>query len=284
MSVPQAVADWCLTQGLGRVTRVQSVGGGCINHGARLKTESGQTCFLKTNSSAPADMFQREAEGLTALATAEGPRFPRPLLAGPDFLLLEDLAPAPRRPGYGETLGRQLAALHAHRGERFGFEADNYLGSTPQPNPWTEDGYAFFAEHRLLYQARLASRRGLLEPADLAKTERLAARLPELVPAQPAALIHGDLWSGNAISGPQGEPALIDPAAHYGWAEAELGMTALFGGFSEAFYRAYDETAGLQPGWRERLPLYNLYHLLNHVNLFGTGYLGQVLGILDRFT
>ena len=96
-------------------------------------------------------------------------------------------------------------------------------------------------------------------------------------------MIHGDLWSGNAISGPQGEPALIDPAAHYGWAEAELGMTALFGGFSEAFYRAYDEAAGLQAGWRERLPLYNLYHLLNHLNLFGAGYLGQVQGILDRF-
>jgi fructosamine-3-kinase len=277
------VADWCLAQGLGRVTRVRSVGGGCINHGARLETESGQTCFLKTNSSTPPDMFQREAEGLTALAAPEGPRFPRPLLAGPDFLLLEDLAPAPRQPGYWETLGRQLASLHACRGERFGFEAGNYLGSTPQPNPWTDDGHAFFAEERLLYQARLARRRGLLEAADLARAERLAARLPELVPAQPAGLIHGDLWSGNAISGPKGEPALIDPAAHYGWAEAELGMTVLFGGFSEAFYRAYDETAGLLPGWRERLPLYNLYHLLNHLNLFGVGYLGQVRAILHRF-
>ena len=277
------MADWCLAQGLGRVTRIQSVGGGCINHGARLETESGPTCFLKTNPSAPADMFQREAEGLTALATPDGPRFPRPLLAGPDFLLLEDLAPAPRQPDYWESLGRQLAALHAHRGERFGFEAGNYLGSTPQPNPWTVDGHGFFAEHRLLFQARLARRRGLLEPADLAKAEVLARKLPELVPPQPPALIHGDLWSGNAISGPQGEPALIDPAAHYGWAEAELGMTALFGGFSEAFYRAYEEAAGLQAGWRGRLPVYNLYHLLNHLNLFGAGYLGQVQGILDRF-
>jgi fructosamine-3-kinase len=278
------VADWCRAGGFGRVTRVQSVGGGCINHGARLETESGQSFFLKTNSSAPADMFQREAEGLAALRLPGGPRVPEALLVGPDFLLLEDLAPAPHRADYAETLGRQLAALHAHTNDRFGFATDNYLGSTPQPNPWTPDGHAFFAEQRLLFQARLARRRRRLDPGDMARAERLAARLPELVPAQPAALIHGDLWAGNAVSGSQGEPALIDPAAHFGWAEAELGMTALFGGFSERFYQAYEEAARPQPGWQERLPLYNLYHLLNHLNLFGTGYLGQVQGILRRFT
>jgi fructosamine-3-kinase len=277
------VAEWCLAQGLGRVTRVRAVGGGCINHGARLETATGQSFFLKTNSSAPADMFQREAEGLAALQVPSGPRVPTALLAGPDFLLLEDLAPAPHRPDYAETLGRQLASLHACSSDRFGFESDNYLGSTPQPNPWAPDGHVFFAEQRLLFQARLARRRGLLDATDLARAERLAGRLPELVPAQPAALIHGDLWAGNAISGSAGEPALIDPAAHYGWAEAELGMTALFGGFSERFYRAYEEAARPQPGWQERLPLYNLYHLLNHLNLFGSGYLGQVQGILRRY-
>jgi len=278
------VAEWCLARDFGRVTRVRSVGGGCINHGARLETESGQSFFLKSNPAAPADMFRREAEGLRALMVPGAPRFPRPLLAGEGFLLLEDLAPAPPQPGYAERLGRQLAGLHAHVGERFGFAADNYLGSTPQPNPWTADGHAFFAEHRLLYQARLAHDHGLLDSGDLARAERLAHGLPELVPVQPAALIHGDLWAGNAITGSQGEPALIDPAAHYGWPEAELGMTALFGGFSEEFYRAYEESTGLQPGWRERLPIYNLYHLLNHLNLFGAGYLGQVQSILRRYS
>jgi fructosamine-3-kinase len=277
------VAEWCLAQNFGQVTRVRPVGGGCINHGARLETESVQSFFLKSNTSAPADMFRREAEGLQALCVPGGPRVPRPLLVGEDFLLLEDLAPAPPQPSYAESLGRQLAALHAHVSGRFGFAADNYLGSTPQPNPWTADGHAFFAEQRLLYQARLARARGLLDSSGLARAERLARRLPELVPAQPAALIHGDLWAGNAITGPQGEPALIDPAAHYGWPEAELGMTALFGGFSEDFYRAYEESTRLQPGWRERLPIYNLYHLLNHLNIFGAGYLGQVQSILRRF-
>jgi fructosamine-3-kinase len=284
LSVPQAVADWCRAQGFGGVTRTQSVSGGCINHGARLETESGRTLFLKSNPSAPPDMFRREAEGLAALAAGPGPRVPQALLAADDFLLLEDLSPAPARPDYAEALGRQLAALHARTGDRFGFDTDNYLGSTPQPNPWTADGHAFFAEHRLLFQARLAHGRGLLSPADLDRAERLAGRLPELVPVQPPALIHGDLWGGNAITGPEGEPALIDPAAHYGWAEAELGMTALFGGFSEGFYRAYEEAAHPQSGWRERLPLYNLYHLLNHLNLFGSGYLGQVQSILRRYT
>lgn len=283
MNVPSAVAAWCADQGYGRITRAQSVGGGCINNGARFETESEHSFFLKTNSAAPPDMFAREAEGLTALDLPGAPRVPQPLLAGPDFLLLEDLAPAPPQPDYWEAFGRQLAVLHARTHDRFGFEADNYLGSTPQPNRWTEDGYAFFAEHRLLFQAGLAQGHGLLTSADYARVERVAARLPELVPEQPASLIHGDLWSGNAVTGPQGEPALIDPAAHYGWPEAELGMTALFGGFSEGFYRAYAESAEPQPGWRDRLPIYNLYHLLNHLNLFGTGYLGQVLRILDRF-
>ncbi len=281
--VPAEVRRWLREQGYGEVQSLQPVGGGCINHGARLTTTRGDTFFLKTNPSAPADMFAREAEGLEALRVPDGPRVPQPYLWGPTFLLLEDLAPARRRPDFWETLGRQLAALHQHTAPRFGFPHDNYIGSTPQPNPWTEDGYAFFAEHRLLFQARLAYRRGRLSAEDLRRVERLAARLPDLVPPQPASLIHGDLWSGNVIPDALGQPALIDPAAHYGWAEAELGMTLLFGGFPDAFYRAYTEARPLPPGWRERMPIYNLYHLLNHLNLFGESYAASVRQILRRF-
>lgn len=282
-AIPPAALAWIEQHGGGQVTARQAVGGGCIHHGQRLSTASGASFFLKTNAHVPPDLFTSEAQGLQALAAAGALRLPAVHLAGPDFILLEDLAPAPPAADYWERFGRQLAALHAHTGERFGFHADNYLGSTPQPNRWTADGYAFFAEQRLLFQARLAQRSGLLSSAEVDQVARLAQRLPELIPPQPASLIHGDLWSGNALADNRGGPAVIDPAAHYGWAEAELGMTALFGGFPERFYQAYQEARPCPPGWRERLPIYNLYHVLNHVNLFGGGYVGQARGILRRY-
>ena len=180
-------------------------------------------------------------------------------------------------------MGRKLAALHNHTNAQFGFEHDNYIGSTPQPNTWTEDGYAFFGEQRLNFQAQLAAKRGLLSRAEEGQVERVGERLAELVPQQPASLLHGDLWDGNALADENGQPALIDPAAHYGWAEAELGMTALFGGFGAEFYAAYEEARPLETGYQERFPVYNLYHLLNHLNLFGMGYHGQVIAILKRY-
>lgn len=281
--IPPEVLDWLDEHGYGQVTGTRPVSGGCINHGTRLQTSSGRSFFLKTNPDASGDMFAQEMEGLQALRVPGGPAIPEAYLNGAKFLLLEDLAPAPHTRDYWPEFGRRLASLHAHTSPRFGFAHDNYLGLTPQPNPWTTDGHEFFATQRLLYQARLARRQGLLGRKDLQKAENLAARLGELIPAQPVSLIHGDLWSGNATSDSHGRPALIDPATHYGWAEAELGMTALFGGFPEAFYQAYEEAAKPFPGYRERFPVYNLYHLLNHLNLFGTGYVGQVQAILRRF-
>ena len=281
--IPDAVSAWFNEQGYGEVVSSNPVSGGCINNGIRVKTANGLGFFLKTNPNASEDMFACEAQGLKALQVAEGPRIPQTYLAGPDFLLLEDLAPAPKQKDYWRDFGRKLAALHNHTNQRFGFEQDNYIGSTPQPNPWTEDGFEFFAGHRLGYQAQVAARRGLLTSSEENQVAQLAQRLPELVPEQPASLIHGDLWGGNAITGPEGEPALIDPAAHYGWAEAELGMTTLFGGFPGEFYQAYEETRPLEKGWQGRLEIYNLYHLLNHLNLFGRGYYGQVMGIVRKY-
>lgn len=283
MKLPGEILTWLGEHGYGEVTSTDPVGGGCINNGVRLTTDAEATFFAKLNAQAPEDMFVREAEGLQALSVHDGPRIPTPYLAGAAFLLLEDLDPGPRQSGYWVTFARQLAALHNHTNDEFGFEHDNYCGSTPQPNAWTLDGYEFFRVHRLEYQARLAHSSGLLSTLDLQRVEALSSRLPGLVPAQPASLIHGDLWTGNAETGPEGEPALIDPAAHYGWAEAELAMTTLFGSFPAEFYRAYEQARPLEPGWRHRLPLYNLYHLLNHVNLFGRSYLPQVQRILNQF-
>ncbi|MEN8243162.1 MAG: fructosamine kinase family protein [Chloroflexota bacterium] len=282
MNIP-AVSEWLDEQGFGEVVTSRGVGGGCINNGARLQTSSGTSFFLKTNSNSPRDMFAREVDGLRALSVPDGPLVPEPYLHGDDFLLMEDLAPGKKRKDYWQKFGQQMAALHNHTNDQFGFDADNYIGSTPQPNPWTADGFEFFAKHRLGFQAELAARRGLLTGSEARQVDQLASRLPDLVPEQPASLSHGDLWSGNATSDQHGQPAIIDPAAYYGWAEADLAMTALFGGFPGEFYSAYNEVRPLPEGWRERFELYNLYHLLNHLNLFGRGYYGQVIQIVGRF-
>ena len=223
------------------------------------------------------------SSGKSSIARALQARLPEPYLHGETFLLVEDLAPAARSNNYWPTLGRQLAAMHAHIAPEFGFEHDNYIGSTPQPNPRSRDGYEFFGQHRLIYQAELARGRGLLSQTEAQRVARLADRLPELVPEQPASLIHGDLWSGNMIADERGEPAIIDPAAHFGWAEADLAMTALFGAPPAAFYDAYQEVRPMPDGWRRRFSLYNLYHLLNHLNLFGRGYYSQVMRALGQF-
>lgn len=280
--IPSPVENWLIENKFGPVQSTRPVGGGCISNGKIITTQTGQTFFLKNNQNTPSDMFAREAEGLHALQVTGGPVIPNQHLHSTDFILLEDLAPAPRNNDYWPTFGRKLAALHLHTNPEFGFAHDNYIGSTHQPNAWTSDGNQFFAEQRLLFQARLARERGLLGQSDLRTIENLANRLPDLIPNQPASMLHGDLWSGNAMTDSRGEPAIIDPAAHFGWAEAELAMTSLFGSFPSTFYQAYEEIRPLEPGYYARYSIYNLYHLLNHLNIFGRGYLGQVQAILKQ--
>lgn len=279
----KAVQNWCENNGYGTIQSVNPVGGGCINDGAVVETEQGSSFFVKTNPSAPPDMFPREAEGLQKLAVDGGPTVPRVYHAQEEFILMENLRPASKVEGYWVQFGEELASLHENRHDRFGFPHNNYIGSTPQINTWEEDGFVFFAQHRLLYQARLGRDNGKLSRGDVKNVERVAQRLESLVPVQNPVLIHGDLWSGNAITDQDGSPAIIDPAAHYGWAEAELAMTSLFGGFPPAFYKAYEAYASLEAGYGDRFPIYNLYHLLNHVNLFGGGYLSQVRSVLHRY-
>lgn len=281
--IPEAVQIWLADHQFGKVVSEQPVSGGCINQGMVIKAEGGKSFFLKVNRNIPPDMFAKEANGLKVLRVDGAPTVPEAYYVGPDFLLLEDLSPAPRRNDYWTLFGQQLASLHQHTAAKFGFSEDNYIGITPQPNAWMEDGYEFFGEQRLLFQAHLARERGLLDAEDYRDVERLVTRLPNLVPVQPPSLLHGDLWTGNAMTDSRGAPAIIDPAVHYSWAEAELAMTTLFGSFPAAFYRAYEETRPLEPGYQNRFPIYNLYHLLNHLNLFGRSYLGQVQAVLRRF-
>ncbi len=206
---------------------------------------------------------------------ARGPR------AGlPGFILLEHLAPGPPD---DERLGRGLAELHRHTAPRFGFQVDSYCGSTRQPNGWCASWAEFYALRRLQpLLAAVEARRGL-ERGERRLLDRLVERLPDLVPPGGApSLIHGDLWSGNVLHA-AGGPALVDPACAFAEREMEFGMSALFGGLSARAQAAYAEAWPLAPGWRERNPLYQLYHLLNHHLLFGGGYGAQALAIARRF-
>lgn len=274
-----------LSGGLPATRESQPLGGGDIGDSTKAALEDGRAVFIKRASKAPADFFTAEARGLEALraaAPADLLRVPKVLLASEDGLVLEWLEPGARGDDYWERFGAGLAAIHGLPQPHFGFEHDNYCGLTPQPNPHFSDGFHFFASARLQHQARLARDRGRLGQAECRKLDRLCERLDLWIPDQPPALIHGDLWSGNAHTGPRGEPVLIDPAAHYGWAEADLAMTTLFGRFDARFYASYREHSTVAADWEERADLYNLYHLLNHLNLFGESYLGSVRQILTR--
>jgi fructosamine-3-kinase len=275
--------EWLSANAYGTLQDSCTVGGGSICASYRLSMSSGQSFFVKTGARLPAKMFRTEAMGLRSIEETGAVLTPKQYHYTPGYLVLDYIEPGTPLNDSWVRLGTRLAALHDVTGSRFGFDCDNYCGTTPQINTWQVSGYDFFAEHRLLFQARLAFDRGLLEQAAVMNIEKLCNRLPDLIPGQPASLIHGDLWSGNMMFNANGDPILIDPATHWGWAEADLAMTRLFGGFNDEFYRAYEEARPTIKGWRKRVDLYNLYHLLNHLNLFGSGYLGQVLNILKRY-
>ena len=264
-----------------------NVGGGCINDARLLTATNGDRVFLKLNSERRfPGMFSAEAAGLEALDATKTIRVPAVLghgeVSGQAFLLLEALSLQSR--GDSEALGQQLAALHravaAPDGRSFGWERDNFIGSTPQPNPPGDSWAEFFIEHRLRFQFKLAARKGRrFESVDafLEKTADLLSHNP-----QPS-LLHGDLWAGNAAFSEAGEPVIFDPAVYRGDREAELAFTEMFGGFSPEFYHAYQEAWPLDPGYSVRKEIYNLYHVLNHFNIFGGGYAMQAQAIMDRF-
>jgi fructosamine-3-kinase len=187
--------------------------------------------------------------------------------------------------GAAEALGEQLAQQHRTPGEAYGLDHDNYLGSNQQINQPTSSWIEFFRDRRLGFQTELAQRNGYLTARRAARLERLIARLANWIDESICmpSLLHGDLWGGNFLAGPNGEPVLIDPAVYYGDREAEMAFTELFGGFGTKFYAAYNAAWPLAPGYADRRDLYNLYHLLNHLNLFGEGYGGSVDAILQRY-
>lgn len=283
-----------LTEALGKPVQVAStcnVGGGSINEAQLLILDDGSRVFAKFNGSAPPTMFETEARGLALLKQAkDGPRVPRVIAcetgASPRFLVLEYIESTSPGPEYAVRFGRTLAAMHRFTSPTFGLDHDNFIGSTPQVNTPGGDGLVFFRDRRLGFQQELARHSKLLPAALDKKIDQLRANLKNLldINGEQPALSHGDLWSGNHFCGPEGEPVIVDPAVHYGLREADLAMTELFGRLPQAFYDAYHETFPLKPGYAERREIYNLYHLLNHLNLFGGSYLGSVETIVHRFT
>ena len=259
-----------------------SMGGGCINTAIRLSDGNTQW-FVKLNQASRLDMFQAEAEGLQELADAGAIRVPRPLCTGTadgqSYIVMEYISLGGS--GSNALAGEQLAALHRHQAKSFGWKRHNTIGSTHQPNDWTADWVDFWRRHRLGFQLEEAARNGLGQ--DIQRLgERLLEDFPALMDHAPIpSLLHGDLWGGNLGHDHRGNPVIYDPATYYGDREAEIAMTELFGGFGKAFYDAYNAAWPLDPGYRSRRTFYNLYHILNHANMFGGGYLGQAKRMME---
>jgi fructosamine-3-kinase len=272
-----------------RILGVYPTGGGCIHNAARLATTAGDY-FAKWNADCAADAFLREADGLRELGAADsGLVVPRVLDAAaaaqgaPGFILMEYLPPASGSSGHDEALGTGLAALHRRRASSYGFATHTYCGPTRQDNTGADSWTEFYAERRIVPLLRLIEADRGMASNERRLCERLIEKLPTLLPdGSPPALIHGDLWSGNVMGTARG-PAIFDPACAYADREMEFGITTLFGGFSSAFWRAYEEADPLPTGWRERNPLYQLYHLLNHFLIFGGHYGHEALAIVRRY-
>lgn len=281
------------------VIRTDSVPGGDINSAYRLSLSNGEFLFVKTNSVNNLNFFLTESGGLSALRSLEKIGVPEVLGAGIDeqrgisFLALEYIENSPRTPSYWEDFGHQLAELHRSEclsyadpeksGARFGFYEDNYIGASPQKNHPKKAWIDFYRECRLLPQIAMAEK--YFDSAVRKKADRLLEHL-DLYLREPEfpSLLHGDLWSGNIMCGEGGIPWIIDPAAYVGDFETDLAMTQLFGSLPERFYAAYNEVNPVdKAGYARRKNLYHLYQLLNHLNLFGSMYLGSVVDIINMY-
>ena len=279
------------------IVKTDRVSGGDINKAYALTLNNGERVFMKANAKKNAPFFTAEAAGLSAIASCDTIKTPEILCTGTDagdnegysFLLLKYIQSAGKRSDYWKTFARELAQLHKSDTDcimenkgRFGFFMDNFIGSSVQLNTPCESWISFFRDKRLVPQFKAAD--SYFSSSDREQITKLLDHLDEfLVEPEKPSLIHGDLWSGNAMCGPEGKAVLIDPAAYVGHAEADLAMTELFGGFPPAFYDAYREVTPLEPGYENRRDLYNLYHLLNHLNMFGSSYLGAVLSIVSEY-
>ena len=267
------------------VEQQQSMAGGSINSAFLLTDKNGQQYFVKTNQPGQLAMFEAEAHGLQALASSHTLRVPETVCFGENpaqsYIVLEYLdmcGSADQR-----LLGEQLAAMHRVTAEKFGWEIDNTIGATFQPNSWTADWLTFWREQRLGFQLQLAAKNGY--GGELQSLgEKLLLEMPKLFSGRKlkASMLHGDLWGGNVAGLKDGTPVIYDPAFYYGDREADLAMTYVFGGFTADFYASYQQAFPLDDGFAVRKIFYNIYHIINHLNMFGGGYHGQAINMLEQ--
>ncbi|MBD2693712.1 fructosamine kinase family protein [Anabaena catenula] len=261
-----------------------SVSGGCINQGYAV-SDGKLTYFVKLNQASQVTMFEAEMLGLQQMHHTNTILVPQPLCWGTasnsSYIVLEWLEMRDSDSKSWQEMGRKLAAMHKVTSQQgFGWDMNNTIGSTPQINTWTDNWAEFYTKHRLGYQFQLATRRGGSFPLQ----DKLLAAIPELLAdhhLQPS-LVHGDLWGGNAGCTVDGEPVIFDPATYFGDREVDIAMTELFGGFPPTFYQGYKEVFPLNSEYEKRKTIYNLYHVLNHFNLFGGGYAAQANQMIER--
>jgi fructosamine-3-kinase len=272
------------------VTDCASVSGGCIANASRLETE-GASYFLKWGDAEVARTFPGEEAGLRALAAADSPLVVPEVVASaapddnrPGFLVMDWIDTGHKGRRFWSSFGEGLAQMHRHTGDEYGFGMDNHIGRLPQSNTWMGHWPTFFREQRLAPQVQMARERDRWRADWDRPLKTLYRRIDDLLPARPPpSVVHGDLWKGNFMVTALGEPALIDPAAYHGHREVDLAMSELFGGYDDAFYDAYRGAWPLDPGYDERREIYNLYHLINHLNHFGAGYANGVARTLQAF-
>lgn len=270
-----------------QINYAESVRGGDINATYRLFTTHGDF-FLKVNDARLyPDMFFREYEGLTILRHADAIKVPTPILQGnigeQAFLVTDFLAKGRAVPDFWENFAASLARLHQHTQPQFGLAAANYIGSLRQYNSYYSTWPVFYAFNRLMPLARQAYDQQLFDKTMMEQMEQLCKQLPSIFPDEPPALLHGDMWSGNFMVGPEGRAAIYDPAVYYGNREMDLAMARLFGGFDTRFYYTYQAIFPLQQGWQQRIGICQLYPLLVHLQLFGESYRGSIKEVLNAF-
>jgi len=288
MAVPETIAAH-IEQAIGRPFRIRqqhALGGGCISSAFKLEGDD-SSFFVKTHHAENIQMFEAEAQGLREIDDSNTLRVPRPICCGSEgdiaFLVLEFLELGGGNGTAMSDFGAQFANMHKTTAARFGWDIDNTIGSTPQINTASDNWVEFLRDRRLGFQFSLAGQRGFGGTLQRNGEQLLGSLDAFFTDYQPVpSLLHGDLWSGNYAIDRQGRAVIFDPAVYYGDREADLAMTELFGGFGQRFYAAYQESFPLDAGYRLRKGLYNLYHILNHLNLFGNGYLSQAENMTSR--